>query len=141
MAATSFKSVKRDPLTPTHDPHICHPQGSHPYQSLSYTSGDTAADSPAHVSRAGLPAKDSPRKESLLSNLTGSFRSLHNLLEGMPQRSEPPAATAAAATAAAKSSSLTRTGNQRAPLLAACGGDRLFVLPASPASQSSPLKG
>lgn len=84
-------------------------QGSHPYQSLSYTSGDTAADSPAHVSRGGLPAKDSPRKESLLSNLTGSFRSLHNLLEGMPQRSEPVAA--ATAGAAAKSSSLTRTGN------------------------------
>ncbi|XP_036981123.1 transmembrane protein KIAA1109 homolog isoform X1 [Acanthopagrus latus] len=80
-------------------------KGSHPYQSLSYTSGDTAADSPAHVSRAGLQAKDSPRKESLLSNLTGSFRSLHNLLEGMPQRNEPSAATAA------KSSSLTRTGN------------------------------
>ncbi|KAI9516354.1 hypothetical protein NQZ68_017557, partial [Dissostichus eleginoides] len=81
--------------------------GSHPYQSLSYTSGDTAADSPAHVSRVGLPAKDSPRKESLLSNLTGSFRSLHNLLEGMPQRNEPSAATAANA----KSNSLTRTGN------------------------------
>ncbi|XP_038162988.1 transmembrane protein KIAA1109 homolog [Cyprinodon tularosa] len=79
-------------------------KGSHPYQSLSYTSGDTAADSPAHVSRAGLPAKDSPRKESLLSNLTGSFRSLHNLLEGTPQRND------ASATAAAKSSSLTRTG-------------------------------
>lgn len=86
--------------------YICHTQGSHPYQSLSYTSGDTAADSPAHVSRAGLPAKDSPRKESLLSNLTGSFRSLHNLLEGTPQRNEPSAA------AAAKSSSLTRTGTQ-----------------------------
>ncbi|XP_075964686.1 bridge-like lipid transfer protein family member 1 isoform X15 [Anarhichas minor] len=80
-------------------------KGSHPYQSLSYTSGDTAADSPAHVSRPGLPAKDSPRKESLLSNLTGSFRSLHNLLECMPQRNEPSAA------AAAKSGSLTRTGN------------------------------
>ncbi|KAI4804489.1 hypothetical protein KUCAC02_026115, partial [Chaenocephalus aceratus] len=80
-------------------------KGSHPYQSLSYTSGDTAADSPAHVSRVGLPAKDSPRKESLLSNLTGSFRSLHNLLEGMPQRNEPSAA------ANAKSNSLTRTGN------------------------------
>ncbi|XP_028294367.1 bridge-like lipid transfer protein family member 1 isoform X3 [Gouania willdenowi] len=82
-------------------------KGSHPYQSLSYTSGDTAADSPAHVSRVGLPAKDSPRKESLLSNLTGSFRSLHNLLEGTPQRTEP---SAAVAIAAAKSSSLTRTG-------------------------------
>ncbi|XP_036006462.1 transmembrane protein KIAA1109 homolog isoform X1 [Fundulus heteroclitus] len=78
-------------------------KGSHPYQSLSYTSGDTAADSPAHVSRGGLPAKDSPRKESLLSNLTGSFRSLHNLLEGTPQRND-------AANAAAKSGSLTRGG-------------------------------
>nr|XP_033498960.1 transmembrane protein KIAA1109 homolog [Epinephelus lanceolatus] len=90
----------------THNESALRIKGSHPYQSLSYTSGDTAADSPAHVSRAGLPAKDSPRKESLLSNLTGSFRSLHNLLEGMPQRSEP-----SAAAAAAKSSSLTRTGN------------------------------
>ncbi|XP_046874417.1 transmembrane protein KIAA1109 homolog isoform X3 [Hypomesus transpacificus] len=78
-------------------------KGSHPYQSLSYTSGDTAADSPAHVSRGALPAKDSPRKESLLSYLTGSFPSLHNLLEGTPQRNEP--------TANAKSNSLTRTGN------------------------------
>lgn len=68
---------------------VCLPQGSHPYQSLSYTSGDTAADSPAHVSRVGMPAKDSPRKESLLSYLTGSFPSLHNLLEGTPQRNEP----------------------------------------------------
>ncbi|CAB1331023.1 unnamed protein product, partial [Coregonus sp. 'balchen'] len=64
-------------------------KGSHPYQSLSYTSGDTAADSPAHVSRVGMPAKDSPRKESLLSYLTGSFPSLHNLLESTPQRNEP----------------------------------------------------
>ena len=79
------------------------PQGSHPYQSLSYTSGDTAADSPAHVSRGALPAKDSPRKESLLSYLTGSFPSLHNLLEGTPQRNEP--------SANAKRNSLTRTGN------------------------------
>lgn len=91
----------------------CHIQGSHPYQSLSYTSGDTAADSPAHVSRAGLLAKDSPRKESLLSNLTGSFRSLHNLLEGTPQRNEP----SAAAAAAAKSSSLTRTGTHTRPVV------------------------
>uniref|UniRef100_H3CJC1 KIAA1109 n=1 Tax=Tetraodon nigroviridis TaxID=99883 RepID=H3CJC1_TETNG len=89
----------------THNESALRIKGSHPYQSLSYTSGDTAADSPAHVSRTGLPAKDSPRKESLLSNLTGSFRSLHNLLESMPQRNEPSAA------AAAKSSSLTRTGN------------------------------
>ncbi|XP_038648309.1 transmembrane protein KIAA1109 homolog isoform X10 [Scyliorhinus canicula] len=76
-------------------------KGVHPYQSLSYTSGDTVADSPAHVSRAGLPTRDSPRKESLLSYLTGSFPSLHNLLEGTPQRN----------TAAIKSSSLTRPGN------------------------------
>ncbi|XP_072351819.1 bridge-like lipid transfer protein family member 1 isoform X8 [Scyliorhinus torazame] len=76
-------------------------KGVHPYQSLSYTSGDTVADSPAHVSRAGLPTRDSPRKESLLSYLTGSFPSLHNLLEGTPQRS----------TTAIKSSSLTRPGN------------------------------
>nr|BAB15057.1 unnamed protein product [Homo sapiens] len=48
-----------------------------------------------------MPVKDSPRKESLLSYLTGSFPSLHNLLEGTPQRSS----------AAVKSSSLTRTGN------------------------------
>ncbi|CAJ1073981.1 transmembrane protein KIAA1109 homolog isoform X10 [Xyrichtys novacula] len=89
----------------THNESALRIKGSHPYQSLSYTSGDTAADSPAHVSRAGLPAKDSPRKESLLSNLTGSFRSLHNLLESMPQRNEP------SAVAAAKGSSLTRTGN------------------------------
>ncbi|XP_077332978.1 bridge-like lipid transfer protein family member 1 isoform X9 [Lithobates pipiens] len=75
-------------------------KGSHPYQSLSYTSGDTANDSPAHVSRSGLPVKESPRKESLLSYLTGSFPSLHNLLEGTPQKS---------AAAAVKSSSLTRT--------------------------------
>lgn len=75
-------------------------QGVHPYHSLSYTSGDTATDSPVHVGRAGLPMKESPRKESLLSYLTGSFPSLHNLLEGTPQRSG----------AAGKSSSLTRTG-------------------------------
>uniref|UniRef100_A0A1A8BHT7 KIAA1109 n=1 Tax=Nothobranchius kadleci TaxID=1051664 RepID=A0A1A8BHT7_NOTKA len=88
----------------THNESALRIKGSHPYQSLSYTSGDTAADSPAHVSRVGPTAKDSPRKESLLSNLTGSFRSLHNLLEGTPQRNEPSAATAA------KSGSLTRTG-------------------------------
>ncbi|XP_078396104.1 bridge-like lipid transfer protein family member 1 isoform X7 [Cetorhinus maximus] len=76
-------------------------KGVHPYQSLSYTSGDTVADSPAHVSRAGLPTRDSPRKESLLSYLTGSFPSLHNLLEGTPQRSAT----------VIKSSSLTRPGN------------------------------
>ncbi|XP_069049556.1 bridge-like lipid transfer protein family member 1 isoform X2 [Lepisosteus oculatus] len=85
----------------THSESALKIKGVHPYQSLSYTSGDTAADSPAHVSRTGLPAKDSPRKESLLSYLTGSFPSLHNLLEGTPQRSAT----------AAKSSSLTRAGN------------------------------
>ncbi|XP_076830292.1 bridge-like lipid transfer protein family member 1 isoform X4 [Brachyhypopomus gauderio] len=78
-------------------------KGSHPYQSLSYTSGDTAADSPAHVSRTGLQSNHSPRKESLLSYLTGSFPSLHNLLEASPPRTSEPVA--------AKSSSLTRTGN------------------------------
>ncbi|XP_043529975.1 transmembrane protein KIAA1109 homolog isoform X5 [Chiloscyllium plagiosum] len=76
-------------------------KGVHPYQSLSYTSGDTVADSPAHVSRAGLPTRDSPRKESLLSYLTGSFPSLHNLLEGTPQRGA----------SGIKSSSLSRPGN------------------------------
>uniref|UniRef100_A0A096LYJ5 KIAA1109 n=1 Tax=Poecilia formosa TaxID=48698 RepID=A0A096LYJ5_POEFO len=87
----------------THNESAHRIKGSHPYQSLSYTSGDTAADSPAHVSRGGgPPARDSPRKESLLSNLTGSFRSLHNLLEGTPQRSDM-------AAAATKTSSLTRT--------------------------------
>lgn len=75
-------------------------QGVHPYHSLSYTSGDTATDSPVHVGRVGMPVKESPRKESLLSYLTGSFPSLHNLLEGTPQRSS----------AAVKSNSLTRTG-------------------------------
>ncbi|XP_072533895.1 bridge-like lipid transfer protein family member 1 isoform X2 [Salminus brasiliensis] len=78
-------------------------KGSHPYQSLSYTSGDTAADSPAHVSRTGLQCNHSPRKESLLSYLTGSFPSLHNLLEATPPRTSEQVA--------AKSSSLTRTGN------------------------------
>ncbi|XP_071975455.1 bridge-like lipid transfer protein family member 1 isoform X3 [Engystomops pustulosus] len=76
-------------------------KGIHPYHSLSYTSGDTANDSPAHVSRSGMPVKESPRKESLLSYLTGSFPSLHNLLDGTPQRNAT----------AVKSSSLTRTGN------------------------------
>lgn len=75
-------------------------QGVHPYHSLSYTSGDTATDSPVHGGRAGVPVRESPRKESLLSYLTGSFPSLHNLLEGTPPRGG----------AAGKSSSLTRTG-------------------------------
>ncbi|XP_029442731.1 transmembrane protein KIAA1109-like, partial [Rhinatrema bivittatum] len=77
-------------------------KGIHPYQSLSYTSGETATDSPAHVSRSGVPVKESPRKESLLSYLTGSFPSLHNLLEGTPQRN----------LTAVKSSSLTRAAYQ-----------------------------
>ncbi|XP_058888337.1 bridge-like lipid transfer protein family member 1 isoform X4 [Acipenser ruthenus] len=80
-------------------------KGVHPYQSLSYTSGDTATDSPAHVSQTALPVKDSPRKESLLSYLTGSYPSLHNLLEATPQRN----------TTGKKSSSLTRTANNVAP--------------------------
>ncbi|XP_059373790.1 bridge-like lipid transfer protein family member 1 isoform X2 [Carassius carassius] len=78
-------------------------KGSHPYQSLSYTSGDTAVDSPAHVNRTGLQSNHSPRKESLLSYLTGSIHSLHNLLEATPHRANEQMA--------AKSSSLTRTGN------------------------------
>lgn len=86
-----------------HELICCYFQGSHPYQSLSYTSGDTAADSPAHVSRTGLQSNHSPRKESLLSYLTGSFPSLHNLLEATPSRNSEQVA--------AKSSSLTRTGN------------------------------
>ncbi|XP_034153444.1 transmembrane protein KIAA1109 homolog isoform X3 [Esox lucius] len=89
----------------THNESALKIKGSHPYQSLSYTSGDTAADSPAHVSHACMAAKDSPRKESLLSYLTGSFPSLHNLLEGTPQRNEP----------VTKSGSLTRTGNSVGP--------------------------
>ncbi|KAM9476517.1 bridge-like lipid transfer protein family member 1 isoform 2-T2 [Clarias gariepinus] len=87
----------------THSESALKIKGSHPYQSLSYTSGDTAADSPAHVSRTGLQSNHSPRKESLLSYLTGSFPSLHNLLEATPSRNSEQAA--------AKSSSLTRTGN------------------------------
>ncbi|KAL2098940.1 hypothetical protein ACEWY4_005420 [Coilia grayii] len=87
----------------THNESALRIKGSHPYQSLSYTSGDTAADSPAHVSRTGLPSNHSPRKESLLSYLTGSFPSLHNLLEATPPR--------VSEMTAAKSSSLTRTGN------------------------------
>ncbi|XP_076156832.1 bridge-like lipid transfer protein family member 1 isoform X6 [Alosa pseudoharengus] len=87
----------------THSESALRIKGSHPYQSLSYTSGDTAADSPAHVSRTGLPSNHSPRKESLLSYLTGSFPSLHNLLEATPPRVNE--------ATTAKSSSLTRTGN------------------------------
>lgn len=88
-------------------------QGIHPYHSLSYTSGDTATDSPVHVGRAGVPVRESPRKESLLSYLTGSFPSLHSLLEGAPQRSG----------AAGKGSSLTRTGGPG--LLVGVGGGHL----------------
>ncbi|XP_072481304.1 bridge-like lipid transfer protein family member 1 isoform X3 [Notamacropus eugenii] len=87
--------------THTHSDSALKIKGIHPYHSLSYTSGDTATDSPVHVGRSGMPVKESPRKESLLSYLTGSFPSLHNLLEGTPQRSA----------ATVKSSSLTRTGN------------------------------
>ncbi|XP_032872772.1 transmembrane protein KIAA1109 homolog isoform X2 [Amblyraja radiata] len=76
-------------------------KGVHPYQSLSYTSGDTVADSPAHINRAGLATKESPRKESLLSYLTGSFPSLHNLLDGNPQSNAT----------VIKNSSLTQQGN------------------------------
>lgn len=82
-------------------------QGVHPYHSLSYTSGDTATDSPVHVGHSGPLVKESPRKESLLSYLTGSFPSLHNLLEGTPQRNAT----------APKSSSLTRAGKE---LVAVC---------------------
>ncbi|KAJ8336324.1 hypothetical protein SKAU_G00396670 [Synaphobranchus kaupii] len=90
-------------LSKSHTPHesALKIKGSHPYQSLSYTSGDTVADSPAHMSRTGLLLKDSPRKESLLSYLTGSFPSLHNLLESVPQ----------GGATVPKSSSLTRRGN------------------------------
>ncbi|XP_056616066.1 bridge-like lipid transfer protein family member 1 isoform X1 [Triplophysa dalaica] len=87
----------------THSESALRIKGSHPYQSLSYTSGDTAADSPAHVSRPGLQSNHSPRKESLLSYLTGSIHSLHNLLDATPLR--------ASEQTAAKSTSLTRTGN------------------------------
>nr|XP_023416125.1 uncharacterized protein KIAA1109 homolog [Cavia porcellus] len=98
---TGAEIMRKLSKTHTHSDSALKIKGIHPYHSLSYTSGDTATDSPVHVGRAGMPVKESPRKESLLSYLTGSFPSLHNLLEGTPQRSS----------AAAKSSSLTRTGN------------------------------
>ncbi|XP_036089345.1 transmembrane protein KIAA1109 homolog isoform X3 [Rousettus aegyptiacus] len=98
---TGAEIMRKLSKTHTHSDSALKIKGTHPYHSLSYTSGDTATDSPVHVGRAGPPVKESPRKESLLSYLTGSFPSLHNLLEGTPQRSS----------AAAKSSSLTRTGN------------------------------
>ncbi|XP_023376197.1 uncharacterized protein KIAA1109 homolog [Pteropus vampyrus] len=98
---TGAEIMRKLSKTHTHSDSALKIKGIHPYHSLSYTSGDTATDSPVHVGRAGPPVKESPRKESLLSYLTGSFPSLHNLLEGTPQRSS----------AAAKSSSLTRTGS------------------------------
>ncbi|XP_034627354.1 transmembrane protein KIAA1109 homolog [Trachemys scripta elegans] len=98
---TGAEIMRKLSKTHTHSDSALKIKGIHPYQSLSYTSGDTATDSPVHVGRSGMPVKESPRKESLLSYLTGSFPSLHNLLEGTPQRS----------TTAVKSSSLTRTGN------------------------------
>nr|XP_045737699.1 bridge-like lipid transfer protein family member 1 [Mirounga angustirostris] len=101
---TGAEIMRKLSKTHTHSDSALKIKGIHPYHSLSYTSGDTATDSPVHVGRAGMPVKESPRKESLLSYLTGSFPSLHNLLEGTPQRSS----------AAIKSSSLTRTGNTMA---------------------------
>uniref|UniRef100_A0A2K6G670 Bridge-like lipid transfer protein family member 1 n=1 Tax=Propithecus coquereli TaxID=379532 RepID=A0A2K6G670_PROCO len=98
---TGAEIMRKLSKTHTHSDSALKIKGIHPYHSLSYTSGDTATDSPVHVGRTGMPVKESPRKESLLSYLTGSFPSLHNLLEGTPQRSS----------AAVKSSSLTRTGN------------------------------
>ncbi|XP_048858560.1 transmembrane protein KIAA1109 homolog isoform X2 [Brienomyrus brachyistius] len=79
-------------------------RGSHPYQSLNYTSGDTVAESPAHTSQAGAPAagSESPRKEGLFSYITDSLPSMHSLLEGVPQRG---------GAAAGENSSLSRTGN------------------------------
>ncbi|KAJ8780452.1 hypothetical protein J1605_011716 [Eschrichtius robustus] len=101
---TGAEIMRKLSKTHTHSDSALKIKGIHPYHSLSYTSGDTATDSPVHVGRTGVPVKESPRKESLLSYLTGSFPSLHNLLEGTPQRSN----------AAVKSSSLTRTGNTMA---------------------------
>ncbi|KAF6094481.1 KIAA1109 [Phyllostomus discolor] len=98
---TGAEIMRKLSKTHTHSDSALKIKGIHPYHSLSYTSGDTATDSPVHGGRAGMPVRESPRKESLLSYLTGSFPSLHNLLEGTPQRGS----------AAGKSSSLTRTGN------------------------------
>ncbi|XP_016400966.1 bridge-like lipid transfer protein family member 1 isoform X2 [Sinocyclocheilus rhinocerous] len=100
---TGVEIMRKLSKSHTHSESALRIKGSHPYQSLSYTSGDTAADSPAHVSRTGLQSNHSPRKESLLSYLTGSIHSLHNLLEATPHRANEQMA--------AKSSSLTRTGN------------------------------
>ncbi|XP_036914479.1 transmembrane protein KIAA1109 homolog isoform X1 [Sturnira hondurensis] len=98
---TGAEIMRKLSKTHTHSDSALKIKGIHPYHSLSYTSGDTATDSPVHGGRAGMPVRESPRKESLLSYLTGSFPSLHNLLEGTPQRGS----------AAGKSSSLTRAGN------------------------------
>ncbi|XP_058048402.1 bridge-like lipid transfer protein family member 1 isoform X6 [Ahaetulla prasina] len=98
---TGAEIMRKLSKTHTHSDSGLKIKGIHPYHSLSYTSGDTATDSPMHVGRSGLLVKESPRKESLLSYLTGSFPSLHNLLEGTPQKN----------TTAPKSSSLTRTAN------------------------------
>ncbi|XP_063271495.1 bridge-like lipid transfer protein family member 1 isoform X3 [Prinia subflava] len=98
---TGAEIMRKLSKTHTHSDSVLKIKGIHPYHSLSYTSGDTATDSPVHVGRSGMGVRESPRKESLLSYLTGSFPSLHNLLEGTPQRSST----------AVKSSSLTRTGN------------------------------
>ncbi|TKC49630.1 hypothetical protein EI555_007878, partial [Monodon monoceros] len=84
---TGAEIMRKLSKTHTHSDSALKIKGIHPYHSLSYTSGDTATDSPVHVGRTGMPVKESPRKESLLSYLTGSFPSLHNLLEGTPQRS------------------------------------------------------
>ncbi|XP_052469362.1 transmembrane protein KIAA1109 homolog isoform X6 [Carassius gibelio] len=100
---TGVEIMRKLSKSHTHNESAHKIKGSHPYQSLSYTSGDTAVDSPAHVSRTGLQSNHSPRKESLLSYLTGSIHSLHNLLEATPLRANEQMA--------AKSSSLTRTGN------------------------------
>uniref|UniRef100_A0A8C1ZIY2 Si:ch211-233a24.2 n=1 Tax=Cyprinus carpio TaxID=7962 RepID=A0A8C1ZIY2_CYPCA len=100
---TGVEIMRKLSKSHTHSESALRIKGSHPYQSLSYTSGDTAADSPAHVSRTGLQCNHSPRKESLLSYLTGSIHSLHNLLEATPHRANEQTT--------AKSSSLTRTGN------------------------------
>ncbi|XP_051507194.1 transmembrane protein KIAA1109 homolog isoform X2 [Myxocyprinus asiaticus] len=99
---TGVELMRKLSKSHTHSESALKIKGSHPYQSLSYTSGDTAADSPAHVSRTGLQSSHSPRKESLLSYLTGSIHGLHNLIEATPHRANEQAA--------AKSSSLTRTG-------------------------------
>ncbi|XP_059422384.1 bridge-like lipid transfer protein family member 1 isoform X3 [Carassius carassius] len=100
---TGVEIMRKLSKSHTHSESALRIKGSHPYQSLSYTSGDTAADSPAHVCRTGLQSNHSPRKESLLSYLTGSIHSLHNLLEATPHRANEQTTT--------KSSFLTRTGN------------------------------